>query len=125
MSSVKRWLKNFFYSTGNARLLDTAIYRWSKFTHASANNRYKKEHPGVPLPPAYFLYETYMPDYEKYMEDGRVAAQEIIEWIKPHLPMTLLSILEWGCGVARIVRHIPGSFHEFESFHTGPGFHAK
>jgi len=107
MSSVKRWLKNIFYSTGNARLLNRAIYGWSKFTHSAMNKRYKKNHPGISLPSTYFLYETYMPDYEKYIEDGRVAAQEIIDWTLPYLPMNPLVVMEWGCGVARIVRHLP------------------
>jgi SAM-dependent methyltransferase len=112
MSSVKRWLKDIFYYTGNARLLDRAIYSWSKFTHSAMNNRYKKNHPGIPLPPAYFLYETYMSDYERYMEDGRIAAQEITDWTLPYLPINPLMVMEWGCGVARIVRHLPAILPE-------------
>jgi ubiquinone/menaquinone biosynthesis C-methylase UbiE len=46
------------------------------------------------------------------MEDGRVAAREIIGWTKNYFPMSLLTILEWGCGVARIVRHIPAMVSE-------------
>ena len=112
MSPIKRRLKNIFYSTGNARLLDRIIFNWSKLKYSFANNRYKTKNPGIPLPPAYFLYETYMPDYERYMDDGRVAAQEIIDWTIRYIPGSPVMIMEWGCGVARIVRHLPAILQE-------------
>lgn len=107
MGSVKRWLKKIFYATGTAPLLDRGIFLWSQLTYGPANRRYKKDHPGIALPPAYFLYETYMPDYEKYMKDGEDAAREILSWTTPYLEGGPLQIMEWGCGVARIIRHIP------------------
>ena len=107
MGMLKRKLKNIFYATGNARVLDRIIYQWSAIQYGQANRRYKKNHPGIALPPHYFLYETYMPEYEKYMEDGRLAAKEIIEWTSPYFAYEPQKIMEWGCGVSRIIRHVP------------------
>lgn len=41
------------------------------------------------------------------MEDGALAAAEIIRWTKPYLGKPDPKILDWGCGVGRITRHIP------------------
>lgn len=107
MSAVKRWLKNIFYSTGNARTLDRIVYLKSSLRYMAGNRRYISTHPQHALPPLYFLYETYIPDYERYINDGRNAAEEIMGWAMPYLPGYSIHILEWGCGVGRIIRHIP------------------
>jgi hypothetical protein len=79
MGLLKRRLKNIFYSSGNAPLLDRIIFQWSKIKYGSLNRRYRRNHPEITLPPVYYLYETYMPEYEKYIEDGLLAAKEILE----------------------------------------------
>ena len=107
MSWLKRWLKNIFYSTGNAPVLDRIIFQWSQLKYGPANKRYRNNHPEITLPPVYYLYETYIPDYEKYIEDGLVAAKEILEWTGAYRQHESENILEWGCGVSRIVRHLP------------------
>ena len=58
------------------------------------------------LPDDYDLYETYQLNYQKFIEDGKLAAAEIVEWTKPYLSSPQPVILDWGCGVGRVVRHI-------------------
>lgn len=41
------------------------------------------------------------------MEDGLLAANEITEWTKPYIIERNPCILDWGCGVGRILRHMP------------------
>jgi len=88
-------------------LLDKFNYAYSGIRYLAKNMRYRKKNPGFIFPPNYYLYETYRLDYEQYKEDGELTAKEIIEWTANYL-QGQLKILEWGCGVARIVRHIPG-----------------
>jgi SAM-dependent methyltransferase len=59
------------------------------------------------LPSDYDLYETFQLNYQKFIEDGSLAAKEIIEWTKPYLNSTEPRMLDWGCGVGRVTRHIP------------------
>ena len=108
MSVIKRWLKTFFYRTGNAKLLDKLNFRMASWQYKEKNNKYRQANPETILPPPYFLYETYSLDYEKYIEDGMVAAKEIITWTKPYCKNDMSTIFEWGCGVSRIIRHLPG-----------------
>jgi SAM-dependent methyltransferase len=70
------------------------------------NRRYNLSHPDIELPPDYFLYETYHLDYEEYIRDGEESAKEIIQWTEKFFKKSPGCVLEWGCGVSRITRHI-------------------
>jgi ubiquinone/menaquinone biosynthesis C-methylase UbiE len=82
------------------------MYTIAKIKYGSKNKDYQKQHPNFVFPSKYFLYETYRLDYKDYKEDGLATAKEILDWTTPYLSAPL-KILEWGCGVSRIIRHIP------------------
>ena len=86
-------------------LTDRLLFRWQRLRYAGVNRRFRKEHPDIALPDAYTLYESYHLNYRKYIEDGDLTAQEIIHNVKDYLPKAPL-ILDWGCGPARITRHL-------------------
>ena len=114
MANLKTKLKHLFYVTGTVPLLDRLMFRISYLKKRRKNLQYKKANPQVQLPPAYFLYETYVLDYQEYIEDGERSAKEIVEWTGPYLTKRPWHVLEWGCGVGRIIRHLgkfapPGS----------------
>jgi len=104
MQSFKSSLKYLFQITNTLPLLDRINFSIAQLRNKNKNLQFKKTHPDFILPPDYYLYETYKLDYEQYKEDGFVSAKEINEWTSKYLPETKL-ILEWGCGVSRIIRH--------------------
>jgi len=106
MKRLKQIIKKIFIKTNTLLLLDTLNYSYSKLKYFSSNRTMKKKYPDFPFPPDYYLYETYILDYKEYKADGEITANEIIEWTKKYVEDNLI-ILEWGCGVARIIRHIP------------------
>jgi SAM-dependent methyltransferase len=106
MISVKRIIKDLFIKSNSLVLLDRFNFKYSYFKYLAKNRKYKKENADFIFPPDYYLYETYKLDYEQYKVDGEIAAQEIIEWTCKYIKGQI-KILEWGCGVARIIRHIP------------------
>ncbi len=81
------------------------LFRWQLLKYAGVNRRFKQQHPGLVLPDAYTLYESYQLNYRKYIEDGELTANEILVSVKDHLPANP-SVLDWGCGPARITRHL-------------------
>lgn len=113
MASYKSQLKQFFIYTKTLPLLDKLNYFFAKIKHSSKNKEFKKENIGFKLPPDYYLYETYLLDYKQYKEDGFLSAQEICEWTFKYLNNPK-SVLEWGCGVSRIIRH----FYNFTESNT-------
>jgi len=74
------------------------------------NNRaYLAQHPGFVAPPAFLLYDAYSHvNYRAYAEDGRGPAQYLAGVATRYLGSDCaLSVCEWGCGPARILRHLP------------------
>ncbi len=86
-------------------LTDRLLFRWQQLRYAGSNRRFRKEHPNTALPDAYTLYESYQLNYRMYIEDGALTAQEIIDSVIKYLPPAP-QILDWGCGPARITRHL-------------------
>jgi SAM-dependent methyltransferase len=74
-----------------------------------ANRRYARAHPEVAIPPAIRRFETnYDTNLERFVEDGRKQAHAFYHLVKPLLPdSSMLTVCEWGCGVARLIRHMP------------------
>ncbi len=106
MNSLKRQIKNIFIKLNALILLDKLNYIFSSLKYLAKNKKYRKQNPDFAFPPNYYLYETYKLDYKQYKEDGELSAKEIFEWTSKYIQGEF-KILEWGCGVARIVRHIP------------------
>lgn len=69
------------------------------------------------LPPDYLMYESFQLDYKKYYEDSRQTAI----WLKNHfakyIQLEQKRVLDWGCGPARIVRHLPEVINNGCSFY--------
>jgi ubiquinone/menaquinone biosynthesis C-methylase UbiE len=61
----------------------------------------------VKLPPDYMLYESFRMDYRNYYNDGRDTALWLVQELSHYASSTNLKILDWGCGPARVVRHLP------------------
>jgi ubiquinone/menaquinone biosynthesis C-methylase UbiE len=83
------------------------IFYYSK--NYLANSRFEKEVAPFKFPPAYFIYETYSLNYENYYKDGYRTATQIAMLFSKYLDLkkTSIHLLDWGCGPARIVRHLP------------------
>lgn len=89
---------------------DRLRYAVEKWKHRKANSAFKAEHPELSLPPDYLLYESYQMNHRKYYEGGLEHAQFIRKTVEKHLNTDGISILDWGCGPGRVVRHFPKVF---------------
>jgi SAM-dependent methyltransferase len=106
MGNYRAFIKDVFYKTKLITVLDFILYRVSYWSNRKKNLIFKKANPALIIPPDYFLYETYRLDYEAFFKDGEGVANEIIEWTKKYIPPETKRILDWGCGVGRVVIHI-------------------
>jgi len=70
-------------------------------------NKFSKENPLVPLPPSYLIYESFDLNYYKYYFDSRDTAIWLLDHLRKHYELKNINILDWGCGPARIIRHLP------------------
>ena len=96
-----------FRALGLMHVLDKIKFQYQKLKNRKRNQQFKLEYPDVLLPPDYILFESFKLDYEKYFIDGRDSAMELIHVLKPHIDLSEKKIMDWGCGPARITRHLP------------------
>ena len=103
----KTELLSIIRNLGLSKLADKSRYYLMRFKHRKANHLFKQAHPGITLPPPYMVYESFQIDYNKYYLGGLEDAAWIVSLFKPHHQLENIKILDWGCGPARIIRHMP------------------
>jgi SAM-dependent methyltransferase len=79
---------------------------------ARGNAAFRRLHPDFAVPPLYLLWDAQSyTEYEKYKSSGEQAATLYWDLIQRYVgPCAdrILRVCEWGCGPARILRHLPG-----------------
>lgn len=96
-----------FRYLGLMHLVDLIKFRIQKIRLKDKNDQFKRENPNVLLPPDYLMFESYRLDYFKYYFGGKESAKSLMGDISQYIPLQNVSILDWGCGPARILRHLP------------------
>jgi ubiquinone/menaquinone biosynthesis C-methylase UbiE len=107
---IKRSIKNILLHLRLGRVFDTCLFWYSRVVNYIPNLIFRRKNPSFVLPPDYFLHETFQLKYDLYKRDGEHSAAELIEWATKYKP-DIVNILDWGCGVARITRHLSGNFN--------------
>lgn len=102
-TTISNWLRRIGLLYG----VDRMHYFFKRLQFSSKNQRFLKQHPELKFPPSYVLYETYRMEYQSYFEDGKQTAKDIVALISKYIPLENKAILDWGCGPARVVRHLP------------------
>jgi len=98
----------FVRKLGLMHLADRANFYYQKYKNRSSNKMFKENNPGVALPPDYMMYESFQMNYEYYFNDSVSTAEWLLSYFKKYIELKNIKILEWGCGPARIIRHLPG-----------------
>ena len=88
-------------------VVDNLRYTWFKVANAQANKRFQSNHPDISFPPDYLIYESFQLDHRKYYEGGAAVADWLWSHYNEHTQRPIRRILDWGCGPARVVRHMP------------------
>jgi SAM-dependent methyltransferase len=81
--------------------------RWGIAKSNADNDRFCREHSDFVPPPLAAMHDAYGTiSFQSYWEGGQYFARVIAELIAAH-HQAPRRILEWGCGPARIMRHLP------------------
>jgi SAM-dependent methyltransferase len=94
-------------SLGLMHVLDNFKFIFQLLKYKRSNQQFKSSHPDIALPPNYMLFESFKLDYEKYFTNGKDSAQSLINELSPFIEWKNKNILDWGCGPARLSRHLP------------------
>ncbi len=105
--SAKQNISLFLRSTGLMKASDYLRFLWIRRKNRRDNLAFRREYPDVVLPPDYLMYESFMLDYSRYYLNGRKTAEWLVGLAGRHADLSGASVLDWGCGPARVVRHLP------------------
>lgn len=106
MAGIKQRVLGALRDAGLLMPADRLRYRWMARRARAHRAAFSTTHPGVALPPDDVAYDAYgMLDWNFYWGFGDLAARFFAERIVAHARSG--RVLEWGCGPARIIRHLP------------------
>jgi len=93
-----------------ARLLahaDRVLYLNSLLRSRGSNAAFGPAHASLPLPPPHLVFDACgHTDYESYFESGVQDARTIADIVESNIRRDHVSVCEWGCGPARVLRHL-------------------
>jgi len=94
--------------------LDKALFTREVARTFLPNRRFRRAHPDFPVPPLYELWDAQSyTSYALYHDAGFTTAEMYWQIFRTHAmaggdrSAAPYRVLEWGCGPARIVRHLP------------------
>jgi SAM-dependent methyltransferase len=106
--NTKQNLALLLRRTGLLKVSDYVRFLWLRQKNRTINMAFRKEYPGVLLPPDYLMYESFRLDYRRYYVNGQKTAEWMVSLVLKHRNLGGGNILDWGCGPARVIRHLPG-----------------
>lgn len=106
---IRQRTQQLLRQTGLLAGIEQLRYRLALIRCRKSNRAFIQEHPGFALPPTHLAFDAYAtPDWDYYYKSGRQTAKDILTLLNQHQEKNdSTKILDWGCGPARIVRHLP------------------
>jgi len=105
---VRNYAQKVLRATRLLWLVEIVRFRYREIKLYSKNNRFIREHPDFSLPPAELAFDAYSSQaWHYYKSSGEAAAQHVADEIEKNVGSQSVTILEWGCGPGRIIRHLP------------------
>lgn len=104
---MKYRISTFFRKLGLIKHIDKIHFYVCWIKSHKHRKRFKKKHPYIKLPPAYFIYETFKLDYFGFYNHSIESAKDLIKHFEKYKKLEGVSVLDWGCGPGRIIRHLP------------------
>lgn len=98
-------------------VLEQVNFYRQKWIHKKSNHLFKKNNPEVKLPPDFYLYETFNLNYDKFYTNGIPTAKWLVDHLREFKKLENISILDWGCGTGRVLRHLPLFLDKTNSFY--------
>lgn len=86
---------------------DNLMYIGNVLANRKSNHLFSAEHPGFIPPPSYLAYDAYNhTNWQDYYETGLSHARLVSDLITEYVSEKDIKIFEWGCGPARVIRHL-------------------
>lgn len=107
MNNIKLHFKHVLRTFRVLKAIDYLMLIGNRISHLRSNRHFRKVNPGFRPPPAHLAFDAYNhTSWSEYDEMGRIHAKLIQDLMQKHLTQKKIHICEWGCGPARVIRHL-------------------
>lgn len=100
-------ISNLLRTFGILFYTDKVRFYLHYITRFKDRNTFIKHNPKVALPPPHLIYESFDLNYESYYTASKKTASWLLNHFNKYINLQNINILDWGCGPARIIRHLP------------------
>jgi len=123
---IKFQLIRLIRTLGLLKVADNFRFKLRQHDTADANKRFMAENPGFIPPPKDLAFDAYNHfDWSVYTKTGKLHAEFFAKTILEASSADKLTVLEWGCGPGRIIRHVPTELGERVERVCGTDYNAK
>lgn len=111
---------------GVLKFADRVNYYLHRISMLRANLDFKRSNPGFRLPPPDLAFDAYNNvDWNSYKRVGKLHASVFADIVKRSTQAGELSILEWGCGPGRLIRHMNELLNGYSLQLTGSDYNER
>lgn len=108
---MKQRLVSIARAAGLLPLIDAARFLREKNLRTEENREFCRAHPDFSPPPLWWMHDMYRhASYDLYWRTGKSTASGLVELIDAHVKAEVPRVAEWGCGLARVLRHLPARY---------------
>jgi ubiquinone/menaquinone biosynthesis C-methylase UbiE len=104
---MRTYISKLFRQLGILLFMDKLRFYIFHLRKLEERRTFISKNPEIPIPPAYLIYESFDLNYDSYYFASRNTTNWLLDHLKRHYQLLNVNILDWGCGPARIVRHLP------------------
>ncbi len=107
MEFSRQKLGHYLRQSRFLQVADFVFFLGDVLKNRSSNKAFLNEHPDFIPIPAHLAYDAYNhTNLRTYYEMGRKHSELISDLINTYLDKDKVKICEWGCGPARVIRHL-------------------
>ena len=111
---------------GILKLVDSLHYWVARRKVARTNAEFIRNNPDFRLPPYDLAFDAYNSlDWRYYKQYGKAHAKIFSDTVKDLIPPGDVSILEWGCGPGRLIRHWEELLADYSVKVTGTDYNSR
>ncbi len=121
MKLNKQIISGLLRKTHFNKLVDYCKFFIDLCKNSKKNKVFLSQHSNFPAPPPYLAFDAYgHTNWKEYYKTGLKHAQLLGRIIREQVTGENIKVCEWGCGAARIIRHMPAllEFKKVELYGT-------
>lgn len=109
MKLPKQKIQRFLRDSGLLTVVNGIRYFFNTVKYYGRGKVFRSRYPGFKVPPRALAFDAYSAsDWDFYKKSGEETAAFLAAIVNRYLPKDPPpKVLEWGCGPARVVRHLP------------------